>query len=149
MFAKLNNGQLEKYPYTIGMLRKDNHNVSFPKNISDEDLARFNVVRVASTPRPADDHTKNFSLTVEQVNGSWVETWIATDASAEEIAERTEMQANNVRSARDAKLIRSDWTQVADALIDKAAWATYRQALRDVPSQEGFPWDVTWPTQPE
>jgi hypothetical protein len=149
MFAKLNNGQLEKYPYTIGMLRKDNHNVSFPKNISDEDLARFNVVRVASTPRPADDHTKNFSLTVEQVNGSWVERWIATDASAEEIAERTEMQANNVRSARDAKLTRSDWTQGKDIEdVISTAWATYRQALRDVPSQEGFPWNVIWPDQP-
>jgi hypothetical protein len=43
----------------------------------------------------------------------------------------------------------TDWTQVADAQVDKAVWATYRQALRDVPAQAGFPHDVTWPDQPE
>lgn len=60
-----------------------------------------------------------------------------------------EDQARNVRSERDLLLRRSDWTQVADAPVDQAAWAAYRQALRDVPSQAGFPWDVQWPTQPE
>lgn len=39
-------------------------------------------------------------------------------------------------------------TQVADAPVDKAAWATYRQALRDITAQQGFPWNVTWPEQP-
>ena len=43
----------------------------------------------------------------------------------------------------------SDWTQVADAPVDKAAWAVYRQALRDVPQQEGFPENVIWPERPE
>lgn len=57
--------------------------------------------------------------------------------------------AGQVRSERNAKLTASDWTQVADAPVDKAAWATYRQALRDVTAQEGFPWTITWPTQPE
>ena len=55
----------------------------------------------------------------------------------------------DIRSLRDAKLTESDWTQVADAPVDQAAWATYRQALRDIPSQAGFPNEVTWPTEPE
>jgi hypothetical protein len=150
MFAKLNNGQLEKYPYTLGMLRKDNHNVSFPKVLDDATLARFSVVRVASTPRPEYDYTKDFNVTVEQVDGAWVEKWIATDVSAEEIAQRTENQANNVRAERNQKLSQSDWTQGKDIADEvSTAWATYRQALRDVPAQAGFPWAVTWPTQPE
>lgn len=49
---------------------------------------------------------------------------------------------------RDALLQSSDWTQVADAPVDQAAWAVYRQALRDIPQQEGFPDDVAWPVQP-
>lgn len=57
--------------------------------------------------------------------------------------------AVEVRAERDAKLTASDWTQVVDAPVDQAAWATYRQALRDIPSQEGFPNTVTWPTKPE
>jgi len=54
-----------------------------------------------------------------------------------------------VRSDRDKRLADCDWTQVADAPVDKTVWATYRQSLRDVPQQPGFPWNVTWPSQPE
>jgi len=55
---------------------------------------------------------------------------------------------SSVRLQRDGLLKRSDWTQVADAPVDQSAWATYRQALRDVPQQEGFPSDVLWPEPP-
>lgn len=52
------------------------------------------------------------------------------------------------RSERNRLLSESDWTQVADAPVDKAAWATYRQALRDLPQQAGFPVTITWPVKP-
>jgi hypothetical protein len=58
-------------------------------------------------------------------------------------------QTASIRSERDGLLTASDWTQVADAPVDKAAWATYRQALRDIPQQEGFPATVVWPSQPK
>jgi hypothetical protein len=54
-----------------------------------------------------------------------------------------------IRSKRNSLLYASDWTQVADAPVDKTAWATYRQALRDITSQEGFPENVVWPIKPE
>ena len=57
-------------------------------------------------------------------------------------------QAKAVRQQRGEKLKETDWTQVADAPVDKALWAVYRQALRDVTTQEGFPWDITWPKEP-
>lgn len=53
-----------------------------------------------------------------------------------------------VRGKRDSLLTASDWTQVADAPVDQAAWAVYRQALRDLPSQAGFPDTITWPPEP-
>lgn len=59
-----------------------------------------------------------------------------------------EEKAGQVRAERNGKLTASDWTQVTDAPVDKAAWAAYRQALRDISGQEGFPWAVTWPTIP-
>ena len=52
------------------------------------------------------------------------------------------------RKKRDQLLADSDWTQVPDAPVDQAAWATYRQALRDVPQQTGFPTDINWPAKP-
>ena len=57
-------------------------------------------------------------------------------------------KAVEVRAERNTKLSETDWTQVADAPVDKAVWATYRQALRDVTTQTGFPWTITWPDAP-
>lgn len=57
-----------------------------------------------------------------------------------------------VRAQRDELLADTDWTQVLDAPIDaqsREAYRTYRQALRDVPEQEGFPAAVVWPKLPE
>ena len=59
-----------------------------------------------------------------------------------------EQEANEVRNQRDALLAKTDWTQVADAPVDQQAWSTYRQALRDIPEQNGFPGDVDWPSKP-
>jgi hypothetical protein len=56
--------------------------------------------------------------------------------------------AEQVRTERNQLLAASDWTQVADAPVDQAAWATYRQALRDITTQTGFPENVTWPARP-
>ena len=60
-----------------------------------------------------------------------------------------EQLAAQARTQRDGLLSQSDWTQVADAPVDHQAWADYRQALRDVPQQNGFPTDINWPTKPE
>lgn len=54
-----------------------------------------------------------------------------------------------IRHMRNKLLDKSDWTQVADALVDKAAWAIYRQELRGITAQAGFPTEVIWPTKPE
>jgi hypothetical protein len=68
---------------------------------------------------------------------------------AQEQQAEADSQAHRVRVDRTLRLQASDWTQLADATVDQTAWATYRQALRDVPAQEGFPWNVTWPEIPE
>lgn len=53
-----------------------------------------------------------------------------------------------IRAERNAKLAVTDWTQITDATVDKTAWGIYRQALRDIPAQSGFPNNVTWPDAP-
>ena len=54
--------------------------------------------------------------------------------------------ATQVRAQRDELLAASDSMALADRITDE--WRTYRQALRDVPAQAGFPTNVTWPTEP-
>ena len=57
-------------------------------------------------------------------------------------------KADIVRGFRGQLLASTDWTQVGDAPVDAAIWAAYRQALRDIPQQSGFPSDVVWPVPP-
>ena len=101
---------------------------------------------------------------VEQIEGKWYTKYIlgpvftdstvdgvtttAAEAEAAYKAAKDAEQAVNVRRSRNDLLTKCDWTQIADSTADKPAWATYRQALRDVTTQEGFPWNVTWPEQP-
>lgn len=79
-------------------------------------------------------------------------TWVVASPDAiegEEIYLR-EQKASEVRAQRDKLLAASDWTQLPDvALSDKTEWATYRQELRDVSQQEGFPFNVIWPQPPK
>jgi len=72
--------------------------------------------------------------------------WDAQEA--EYAAGADDRAAEEVRAKLDSLLAESDWTQVADAPVDKAAWATYRQSLRDIPQQAGFPTNVVWPVEP-
>jgi hypothetical protein len=101
-------------------------------------------------------------LTHEIVDGPPPDEWISGGALAFDgtwfIADqplvdqyqqiKIEARAKSVRDDRNTRLSDSDWTQVADAPVDQTAWAAYRQALRDISDQEGFPWTINWPTQP-
>lgn len=81
--------------------------------------------------------------------GRWFTKYSLADMDADARAAKDAEQAKSVRQQRNDKLKDSDWTQLADSPADKAAWATYRQALRDISKQPGFPWDVTWPIAPQ
>ena len=73
---------------------------------------------------------------------------IIRDALLSELPDPTAV-ATQARAQRNALLQQSDWTQVSDAPVDQAAWATYRQGLRDITAQAGFPENINWPTRPE
>ena len=92
-------------------------------------------------------YQSSFRDGVEQIDGKWYTKYSVADMDAEGIAAKDAEQAKSVRETRNQKLKDTDWTQVADAPVDKAAWAAHRQALRDISTQPGFPWDVEWPTE--
>lgn len=130
-------------------IRSSFKNVSFPQIITDDLLQEFQIFPVAEVTKPTVDYTKNVSEG-EPVNSDnhWEQTWVVTEATAEEIQERTNFQASLVRNQRNQLLSASDWTQLADAPVDSLTWAVYRQGLRDITTQTGFPWEVTWPVKP-
>jgi len=87
---------------------------------------------------------------VEQIDGQWFTKYSVSDMDAEQIAAKDAKQATSIRASRQEKLAETDWTQGKDIADNvSTVWATYRQALRDIPTQAGFPWDVQWPAQPE
>lgn len=74
--------------------------------------------------------------------------WIDGVPVQPNISPSFEKAAEDARAQRNRMLSASDWTQLTDAPVDSLAWANYRQALRDVPQQAGFPFSVTWPVAP-
>lgn len=150
-YAKINNGAVERYPYTLTDLRHETQGVSFPQTLTDAELADFNVYPVTPTAEPSVDYTKNVSRWAENQGGVWVEVWTVADASADEIATRLSNQWDAVRAERNRKLAGSDWTQLPDCPLEntkQTEWATYRQELRDITSQSN-PFAIVWPVQPE
>jgi Phage tail assembly chaperone protein len=85
------------------------------------------------------------------VNATTGETTVVPFTS-EELAEANakilELAWKELRDARNSLLASSDWTQVKDAPVDQEAWAVYRQALRDLPSNTQDPLNVIWPSTP-
>ena len=129
--------------------------------ISEEAVNRFESDIVFEGPQASGGTVYQYSQRdgVEQLDGKWYTKYILgpvftdgeTTAAEQEAAYKMQKdaeQATNVRNSRTEMLKDCDWTQLADSTADKTAWATYRQALRDVTTQTGFPWTVTWPTQP-
>lgn len=145
MHLKLTNGTPAKY--TLGQLRRDNPQTSFPKLIPDELLASYDVYPYTRPAVPEYDSLSH-RLTdgaFEQVDGVWSLPYVVEQLPLDQ-AER------NIRSRRDGLLQDTDWIVIKSYERGEnipAEWELYRQALRDITAQAGFPYSVEWPTKPE
>jgi len=141
--------------------------VSLPKALTAEVLDPYGYDPVLNGPQAEVTGPYEYSVRdgVEWSNGNWFtkftvgptfktytdEDGVTTTADEQMAAYRQgvdDKAAERVRADRDKRLADSDWTQLADNTADTNAWAVYRQALRDLPTTDGFPHDVTWPTEP-
>ena len=143
-------------------------NTSFPKTMTVEVYEAFgydSILNGAAATVTA-PYERSQESGVEEKDGKWFTKFIVgpvfTDtkdddgntvtAATNEAAYKAKVDvdaAASVRSTRDTKLADCDWTQTNDSPVkDESKWTTYRQALRDVPTQAGFPHNVTWPTKP-
>jgi hypothetical protein len=134
---------------TQGEIRHMYPNTSFPKTWSNELVAELGLEVVFETPAPSTTvYQTAFKDGVEQVDGKWVWKWSINEMDDDAKAAKDAEVAKGVRTTRDAKLAETDWTALSDVTMS-AEMAAYRQALRDVPAQTGFPHNVTWPSKPE
>ena len=159
MYAKILNNAIVKYPYQWTDFEADNNNTNYGYPQPDlltifpqTDIANqgYTVVLVASATKPIiNEATQSVEEdTPTLINEVWTQNWVVTTLTTDQQAALTTNEAVKIRQQRNAKLTACDWTQVADAPVDKTAWSTYRQSLRDLPKESGFPWTITWPTQP-
>jgi len=153
-------------PKTKVQLQQENKNMSLPKSWTAATMEALGVTTVAKTAKP---NPGEFEMVVadgvEQVNGVWQEKWVIQDM----FTEYTDPEGNTVtvqaqkdaktasdnaaleaaeRATRDTLLKDTDHFALSDVTMS-AEMTTYRQALRDVPQQSGFPNTITWPTKPE
>jgi hypothetical protein len=154
MYVKATNEQAEIFPYTLGMLRKDYPNTSFPKQPSDKLLGQYGMYRVNAAPEPIyDERTQRIAKKdlPDFIDGKWVIAWSVFQKEQEQVDQENEAQAEAVRSQRNNLLAKSDWTVLADSPLteeQRTEWVTYRQALRDISNADGFPY-VAFPAEPE
>jgi hypothetical protein len=121
---------------------------SFPPQLTVELLDGFGADPVLNGPQAQPTRYQiAFRDGVEEINGQWFTKFSVADMDADAIAALDASQANSVRADRNRRLSETDWRFRSD-MTPSQAWIDYCQALRDVPSQAGFPWDVTWPVEP-
>ena len=157
---------------TQGAIRKLHPNTSLPR-VWTADICEFlgiDPVLAAPAPAPSGEYkVVSRNGVTQDANGNWVEAYVERDmfadyvdedgvtvtkASQEEAytARKDAEAATAARATRDGLIASCDWMAIKafeGGTAVSTEWATYRQALRDVSAQAGFPNDITWPTQPE
>jgi len=154
----------------VDEFRRTYSNLQLPDTLTEEWLNANGADVVFQGPQATTIPPYEFSYYsgVEQKDGKWytkysvgpvftdlpaTETVPAQTAHEQMVAYRARIDAEyatNARALRDELLAKTDWTQVDDSPISnviKSQWATYRQALRDVPAQTQFPWIIEWPVK--
>lgn len=152
---------------TQGEVRRMHSNTSLPRVWDADTCAFLGIDPVLAAPKPeASAAYKQVGRNgaVQDANNNWVEAYTETDMFADttedgvtttkaehESAYQARLDADaakSVRTQRDTKLAETDWTGMSDVTM-AAEMAAYRQALRDITGQDGFPHTVAWPAKPE
>jgi hypothetical protein len=160
LYAETNGANLILYPYGFAQLQKQNPYTNYGDN---QDVAYWfpqteiaittgnilSEVIIATKPIINEATQSVEEDTPTLINEVWTQNWVVTTLTSDQQATLTTNESVKIRQQRDAKLTACDWTQTSDnPIANKTAWATYRQALRDLTKESGFPWDITWPTKP-
>jgi hypothetical protein len=158
---------------TQGEIRRSMPNTSLPRVWTADICDSLGIDPVLAAPAPAasgEYKVVSRNGVVQDALGNWVEAYVERDMFADYVDEDGALQspkhhkkkrtqprknaeaATAVRAERDKLIASCDWMAIKafeGGTTVSTEWATYRQALRDVSAQAGFPNDITWPTQPE
>jgi hypothetical protein len=124
----------------------DADNYCYARRLTDEQVAQFGVHKKQIVTPPYFDPATQVREEgpAVLVDGVWTQNYIVTDLDADASAAKVHAQWVVIRAERNKLLADCDWTQLPDAPVDAAAWAVYRQALRDITTQAD-PFNIIWP----
>jgi hypothetical protein len=134
LYLKAINDQVEKYPYSLGLLRKDNPNTSFPKQPSLLELSDFDVYPVTEVTPTLVDGEKLVKVWVPTlISGEWILPHQAVQKTEEDLEIELNVKFSNLREQRNKLLVETDFYGLTDVTVTDEM-TIYRQALRDLPS---------------
>ena len=127
--------------------RRRHKHTSFSRLLDENLLDAFDADVVFEGPQKQGPppYSQTYRDGIEEINGKWYTKYSIRQQDKEPIDKQ---QEENIRNRRDQLIKESDWRAVSDRKLEPA-WKRYRQALRDISKQEGFPHDVKWPTDPD
>ena len=124
-------------------------NTSFAKEGPTDDFLSSNGYLKVFDGRSYDSNTQKMVSSAPYVEAGAVYTVRVEDLSSDELSAITDNKATEARQIRDSLLQQTDWTKVSDSPMSSNTWYTaYRQELRDLPEQSGWPTNITWPIHP-
>lgn len=148
------NKNAKGHPIGIDNFRALFPNTSFPKIITPAALSGYSYGCYEFAPQP--ECPRGFKVVEiapqKADNGIYYQSYKVVEMTEEEKEHQNLQKATEVRWQRNRVLAATDWLVIKHLELNEnipEAWAAYRQALRDVPQQAGFPWEIVWPTQPE
>lgn len=148
LLVKIVNNEITAYPYTIQQFREENKQTSLPHDISEEFLAEHGVFRVYESPWPGNIDAGLYRIwqdaPVKKEDGRWYMKY-NSGPWPEDVA------IANMRNRRNGMIKDTDWRAYPDSpgtAEERQAWLDYRQALRDITNQAGFPFNIVWPAIP-
>ena len=130
-------------------IRWDETNKTSVRKLPDDKRVEFGISRLQMVTPPAFDSASQTRGEGDAVlvGDVWTQSWVVTDLAGDDLDSAQEEAANTIRSSRDSLLAATDWQALSDITMTDEM-TSYRQALRDVPAQAGFPNTIDWPTSP-
>ena len=162
MYAEVKNGVVVTFPYNYDILVQKNPYTKFAQTDllsmysgTEDNLAGHELVRVTELEAPTFNSQTQKAIQNSApalVDNVWTLGWSVHSLTQTEQDQKTTLESKAMRQIRDDKLKECDWIVIKNLESNSnipGVWEVYRQALRDVPDQTGFPWTITWPVEPQ
>ena len=152
-YVQARNGVFERHIHDVEPTQWDENNYCLARRLDPERAAMLGVHKLKIVTPPYFDIAtqKRIELDAVLVDGVWTQVYAVEDLTPEEAEARYNEWATKARTLRDAILADTDWWVTKAAEVGQPLSEdkhNYRQALRDITSQEGFPFNIEWPVKP-